>query len=178
MAVILLVIGGVISSHVFGLKLNEATRCRLSASDAARNAIGKLVFDVRSAKSIQVGSGTFSAFSPVADGALQRGSALLIYPTTNTNSFIVYYRDSSDSSLKRAETAAPQPKKIAEFLTNSMLFTSEDFTGSVLTDNENNRVIGVSLQFYQIRYPITTVGPGGFFDYYQVQTKITRRALE
>jgi hypothetical protein len=80
--------------------------------------------------------------------------------------------------LKRAETSAPTPKKIAEFLTNTVLFTSEDFRGNPLTDNENNRVIGVSLQFYQIRYPITTVGPGGFFDYYQVQTKITRRALE
>jgi len=178
MAVILLVMGGVISSHVFGLKLNEATRCRLSASDAARNAIGRLVTDIRSAKDIQVGSGTFSAFSQVADGTLQRGSAIRIYPTTNTNSFVVYYRDSSDSCLKRAETAVPQPKKIAEFLTNTMLFTSENFTGAVLTDNENNRVIGVDLQFYQIRYPITTVGPGGFFDYYQVRTKITRRALE
>ena len=178
MAVIMLVMGGVISSHVFGLKLNEATRCRLSASDAARNAIGKLVFDVRSAKGIQIGSGTFTAFSPVADGTLQRGSAIRIYPTTNTNSFVVYYRDSSDSCLKRAETAAPTPKKVAEFLTNSILFTSENFTGTVLTDNENNRVIGVDLQFYQIRYPITTVGPGGFFDYYQVRTKMTRRALE
>lgn len=178
MAVIMLVIGGVISSHVFGLKLNESTRARLSASDAARNAIGRLVVDVRSAKSIQVGNGTYAAFAPVADGSTQRGSAIRIYPTTNTNSFVVYYRDSSDSCLKRAETAAPSPKKIAEFLTNSILFTSENFKGQPLTDNEDNRVIGVDLQFYQIRYPITTVGPGGFFDYYQVQTKITRRVLE
>lgn len=178
MAVIMLVIGGVISSHVFGLKLNEATRAKLSASDAARNAIGRLVGDVRSGKSIQVGNGTFSAFSPVADGSTQQGPAIRIYPTTNTNSFIVYYRDSSDSCLKRAETAAPTPKRVAEFLTNTVLFTSENFAGSILTDNENNRVIGVDLQFYQIRYPITTVGPGGYFDYYQVRTKITRRALE
>jgi hypothetical protein len=178
MGVIMLVIGGVISSHVFGLKLNEVTRAKVSASDAARNAIGRLVGDVRSAKSIQIGDGTYSAFSPVADGSPQRGAAIRIYPTPNTNSFVVYYRDSSDSSLKRAETAAPAPKKVAEFLTNTVLFTSENFTGSVLTDNENNRVIGVGLQFYQIRYPITTVGPGNYFDYYQVRTKITRRALE
>ena len=178
MAVIMLVIGGVISSHVFGLKLNESTRARLSASDAARNAIGRLVVDVRSAKMIQVGSGTYTAFTPVADGSTQQGSAIRIYPTTNTNSFVVYYRDSSDSCLKRAETAAPTPRKIAEFLTNSVLFTSENFRGVPLTDDEDNRVIGVDLQFYQIRYPITTVGPGGFFDYYQVRTKITRRVLE
>jgi hypothetical protein len=178
MAVIMLVIGGVISSHVFGLKLNEATRAKVSASDAARNAIGRLVGDVRSAKSIQVGNGTFAAFTPVADGTTQRGAAIRLYPSTNTNSFVVYFRDSSDSCLKRAETAAPTPKKVAEFLTNTVLFSSENFSGTVLTDNENNRVIGVDLQFYQIRYPITSVGPGGYFDYYQVRTKITRRALE
>lgn len=178
MAVIMLVIGGVISSHVFGLKLNEATRAKVSASDAARNAIARLVTDVRSAKVIQIGSGSFAAFTPVADGSIQRGSAIRVYPTTNLSSYAVYYRDSTDSCLKRADTVATTPKKIAEFLTNTVVFTSENFGGTILTDNENNRVIGVDLQFYQIRYPITTVGPGGYFDYYQVRTKITRRALE
>lgn len=178
MAVILLVIGGVISSHVFGLKLNEATRAKLSASDAARNALGKLVSDIRSAKSIQVGSGTFAAFTPIADGQSQQGSALRIYPTTNLTSYIVYFRDSSDSTLKRADTGATTPRKIAEYLTNSIVFTSESYSNVVLTDNQNNRVIGVNLQFYQIQYPVTTIGQGGYFDYYQVRTKITRRALE
>lgn len=178
MAVIMLVIGGVISSHVFGLKLNEATRAKVSASDAARNAIARLVTDVRSAKMIQIGSGSFAAFTPVADGSIQRGSAIRVYPTTNVSSYTVYYRDSTDSCLKRADTAATTPKKVAEFLTNTVVFTSENFGGTILTDNENNRVIGVDLQFYQIRYPITTVGPGGYFDYYQVRTKITRRVLE
>jgi hypothetical protein len=150
----------------------------VSASDAARNAISRLVGDIRTAKVIQIGTGSYSAFSPVPDGSLQRGSAIRVYPTTNTNSFVVYYRDASDSCLKRAETAAPTPRKVAEFLTNTVLFSSENYLGTVLTDNENNRVIGLDLQFYQIRYPITTVGPGGYFDYYQVRTKVTRRALE
>ena len=178
MAVIMLVIGGVISSHVFGLKLNEATRAKLSASDAARNAIGKLVNDIRSAKTIEVGSGSFSAFVAVTNGLAQQGSALKIYPTTNTASYIVYYWDSSDSKLKRAATAATTPKAIAEYLTNSLVFTSENYAGTILTDNQNNRVIGVNMQFYQIQYPITTIGQGGLFDYYQVRTKITRRTLE
>ena len=178
MAIIMLVIGGVISSHVFGLKLNEATRAKLSASDAARNALNKLVGDIRSAKTIQIGSGTYSAFSAVADGSTQQGSALRIYPTTNTNSFVVYYLDSSDSKLKRASTTAVTPITVAEYLTNSVIFSSENYNGTVLTDNQNNRVIGVDFQFYQIRYPITTIGNGGYFDYYQVRTKITRRALE
>ncbi len=178
MAIIMLVIGGVISSHVFGLKLNEATRAKLSASDSARNALNKMVGDVRSAKTIQIGSGSYSAFTPVSDGSLQKGSALRIYPTTNTNSFVVYYLDTSDSKLKKASTTATTPVTVAEYLTNTVLFTSESYNGTVLTDNQNNRVIGVDMQFYQIRYPITTIGAGGYFDYYQVKTKITRRTLE
>jgi Tfp pilus assembly protein PilW len=85
MAVIMLVIGGVISSHVFGLKLNEGTRAKLSASDAARSAIGNLVGDVRSARIVQVGNGTYAAFTPVAAGSVQRGSALRIYPSTSSS---------------------------------------------------------------------------------------------
>lgn len=177
MAVIMLVIGGVISSHIFGLKLNESTRAKLSASDAARTAIGGLVGDVRSARTVQVGNGTYAAFTPVATGSLQRGSALRIYPSTNTTNFIVYFRDASDSSLKRADTGAPTPRKVADFLTNNIIFRAENYLGSNLTDNVNNRVIGVDLQFYQIRYPSVSVGAGGYFDYYQVKTKINRRAL-
>jgi len=178
MAIIMLVIGGVISSHVFGLKLNEATRAKLSASDAARNAIGKLVGDIRSAKIVEVGNGSFAAFVAVTNGLPQQGSAVKVYQTTNTSSYIVYYLDPADSKLKRAATGATTPRIIAEYLTNSIVFSSENFSGTVLTDNQNNRVIGVNMHFYQIQYPISTIGQGGYFDYYQVRTKITRRTLE
>ncbi len=177
-AIMMLVIGGVISSHVFGLKFNEATRAKLSASDAARHALNKLSGDIRSAKVIDVGSGTSSSFVPVANGSPQKGSAIRIYPSTNTNSFVVYYLDTSDSKLKRATNNATSTVTVAEYLTNTVIFTSENHLGTVLTDNQNNRVIGVSMQFYQIRYPITSIGTNGYFDYYQVNTKLTRRALE
>ena len=166
-----------ISSHVFGLKFNEGTRAKLSASDAARHALNKLSGDIRSAKVIDVGSGTQNSFVPVATGSPQRGSALRIYPSTNTNSFVVYYLD-SDTKLKRATNNASSSVTVAEYLTNTVLFSSEDYAGTVLTDNQNNRVIGVNLQFYQIRYPITPIGSNGYFDYYQVNTKLTRRTLE
>lgn len=177
-AIIMMVIGGVISSHVFGLKFNEATRAKLSASDAARHALNKLSGDIRSAKVIDVGSGTYNSFVPVANGSPQKGSALRIYPSTNTNTFVIYYLDTTDTKLKRATNNATSATTVAEFLTNTVVFSSENHMGSVLTDNQNNRVIGVNLQFYQIRYPITSIGSNGYFDYYQVNTKLTRRTLE
>ena len=67
---------------------------------------------------------------------------------------------------------------VADFITNNIVFTSEDCFGNVLTNNQNNRVISLKLQFYQVQYPITRIGPGNYYDYYQLTTKLTRRVLE
>jgi hypothetical protein len=48
----------------------------------------------------------------------------------------------------------------------------------VLTNNFNNRVIGVTLEFFQLQNPTVPIGPGSVFDYYRLRTKITRRAIE
>jgi hypothetical protein len=178
MAVTVLLFASLFSSHLLGLKLNELTRSKLTASDAARNTISKLVDDIRSAKLVQVGNGTQASFAAVASGSAQQGSAIRIYPSTNTNSFVVYYRNSGDSTLRRATNGAGSAKIIAQFITNSVVFASENYGGTVLTDNQNNRVISLNLQFYQIQYPIVTVGQGGLYDYYQLRTKVTRRAVE
>jgi hypothetical protein len=66
---------------------------------------------------------------------------------------------------------------VAHAISNQIVFTAEDYAGRILTNNENNRVIGLSLQFYQLQYPAIPIGPGNHFDYYQLRTKITRRAL-
>ena len=53
-----------------------------------------------------------------------------------------------------------------------MAFTAQDFSGNVLTNNQNNRVIHLTLEFYQ---------PARFLlgaDYYKLETSMTRRALQ
>jgi hypothetical protein len=67
---------------------------------------------------------------------------------------------------------------VANFITNSTIFSSEDAFGNVLTNNQNNRVIALKLQFYQMQYPIVRIGPGNYYDFYQLSTKTTRRVLE
>ena len=59
-----------------------------------------------------------------------------------------------------------------------MVFSSEDYTGAVLRSNINNRVISLTLQFYQLQYPTVSIGPGQLYDFYQLRTKITPRAFE
>ena len=172
-----MVMAGVLAAHAFGLKLFEMSKTKLGASDDARAAVGSMVSEIRQAKLIRIGGGDASSFTEVAVDTPQRGSAIQIYPTTDTNTFVRYYRD-SDQKLKRIATGETNALVIANAISNVVVFTSEDFTGTVLTNNENNRVIGLALQFYQLEYPAVSVGPGNLYDYYQLRTKITRRALE
>ncbi len=76
-------------------------------------------------------------------------------------------------------TNAGQPTlAIAGSITNTMpLFAAEDGYGHTLTNNLNNVVIGVYLQFRQLQYPLVNIGPTNYFQYYQLHTRITRRLM-
>lgn len=174
-----LMISGVLSVHIFGLKLNDLVRAKMGASDEARSAISKMVGEIRSAGTIKIGTGNKTSFAEIANGAPQKGNAIQIYPLkTNTANYIRYYWDSTDKRLKRSVNGGTAVTVVANAITNSVVFTSEDYTGTIISDNINNRVIGLSLQFYQLEYPKVTIGPGSLYDFYQLRTKITRRALE
>ena len=173
-----MVVGGILYTHIFGVKMYQITKSKLGVSDQARGAISLLIGEIRSAKSIQIGDGSLSSFTQCADGALQQGRAIQIYATTNSASFVRYYLDGTDAKLKRTTNGTSAIDVVAEYITNNIVFTSEDFRGTNLTSSQNNRVIGLSLQFYQIQYPITVIGPGNFYDFYQLRTKVTRRTVE
>ncbi|MBI3881779.1 MAG: prepilin-type N-terminal cleavage/methylation domain-containing protein [Verrucomicrobia bacterium] len=177
-SIFMLLIMALLSVQIGGLRMFGLTRAKLGANSDARHVLGPLLLDVRAAKILQVGNMSNGAFAPLAMGTLQAGSAVQVNLTTNTNSFICYYLDSPTSELRRV-TNGGAPETVAQYLTNSVLFTAEDYNGRVITTNQNNRVIGVTLQFYQVQYPITQIGtPGAYFDFYQLRTKVTRRAFE
>lgn len=177
MAVVLFLLAGVMSAHVFGLRLFELNKAKLGASDDARGAISHMLTEIRSAKLVRVGQGTASSFTEVAPNAPQRGGALQVYPTASTNVFVRYFLD-GDQKLKRVASGVAGATVVAAAITNQTVFTAEDFSGTTLTNNENNRVIGLSLQFFQLQYPAVSIGPGSLYDFYQLRAKITRRALE
>jgi hypothetical protein len=179
MAILMIVMAGVLYGHITGLKLYGLTKAKLGASDMARNAINGLISEIRSAKSVDVGNGDIATFAQCAEGLPQRGNAVLIYPTTDTNTWIKYYLDLTSKKLLRTTNGATVREIVAEFITNQVVFAAEDYTGTAITANQNNRVISLSLQFYQVQYPVTPIGsPGAYFDSYQLRTKITRRTLE
>ncbi len=178
LTILTMVLAGIISSHLFGVRMLEITKAKLGASDEARGAVSRLTSEIRSAKRIQIGTGDLSGFTEIGDGLPQQGTAIQIFASTNTNHYARYYWDASDKKLKRTSDGAAAVSIIAQSITNSQVFTSEDFAGNIITNNQNNRVVGLILQFYQIQYPIILIGPGNYYDFYQLRTRITRRTLE
>jgi hypothetical protein len=175
MAVFALMMAGVLTGHLYGLRMNQVTRCKLGASDEARKAIGKLFEEIRTAKYVRVGTGTLNTFLEITNlNIVQQGNALRITPGTNTD-FIQYYWDSADKKLKRTTTGASAALVVANSISNSMVFTLEDFQGKPLTNTQNNFVVGLKLEFYQLDFPDVAIGPGQLFDYYQLRTKVTKR---
>jgi prepilin-type N-terminal cleavage/methylation domain-containing protein len=176
MAIIVMVLAAVITSHLLGLRLFEMTKSKLGASDDARRAISTMISEIRSAKIVRVGSGNAATFTAVGVNTPQRGSALQIHPSTNTNVWVRYYWDAGDQKVKRAANSATTPTVVANSVSNQMVFSAENFRGETLTNNAQECVVGLNLQFYQLQYPSVSIGPGQLFDYYQLQTRITPRA--
>lgn len=177
MAIFLLVVVSVIYSHLFGLKMFNVTSTKLAASHGARAALNRVRDDIRSARVLYVGVGTSTAFNNIAANSPHLGNAVQIYPTANNNTFIRYFWDATDQKLKRAASGTTQIEVIASFITNQIVFSAEDFQGNALTNDLNNRIVKMTLDFCQWELPSVQVA-GGYFDYYRLQTRMTRRTIE
>jgi type II secretory pathway pseudopilin PulG len=178
MALFSLVIIAVLSLHLFGLRMYRISESKLSATGEARVALNQIRDEIRSGKTLLVGTGDATAFTPPAINANQIGNALQIYPSTDTNQFVRYYLDATDQKLKRLTSGTDQITVLASYITNDLVFAAENHQGQVLTNDQNNRVIRLMLDFFQWQYPISTAGSDGMYDYYQLNTRITRRTIE
>jgi hypothetical protein len=178
MGLFALVVIGMVYSQIFGMKMFNITSTRLSASDNARRVLNQVRDEVRSGKLLYVGNCSGTGFTHIARDALHQGNALQIHPSTDTNVFIRYYLDTTSQSLKRTTSSNSVVQVLAPYLTNQIAFVAEDFAGRILTNDQNNRVIKMVLDFYQWEFPVARVGGGAFFDYYHLQTRITRRRIE
>jgi prepilin-type N-terminal cleavage/methylation domain-containing protein len=179
MAIFGMVVVGILSLHIFGLKLNKMVEVKLQATEDSRRALGRLVSDIHAAGIVKVGTGSASSFTEAAFNAAQQGNALQIYPIkTNTTRYVRYYLDSGNNQLMRLDSASITPAFVSGWVTNRQVFSSEDFAGNVLSNNLNNRVIGINLEFYKLDNPSIHFGHGSYYDYYRLQTRVTRRSLE
>lgn len=172
MAVFLLMLAGIIAANLFGLRMFQVNTTKLNVTTWSRQTVENITTEVHSCNSVSVGNITNGVFEGLLNGETQQGTALLVYPTTNTTNYIVYFLNPPDQTFRRTTGQPGSAEILADSVTNMIAFTAQDFSGNVLTNNQNNRVIHLTLEFYQ---------PARFLqgaDYYKLETSMTRRALE
>ena len=170
MAVFMLMLAGILAANLFGLRMFQINEAKLNIATWSRQTVEKMATEVHSCNSASVGYITNGVFEGLLNGETQQGTALLLYPTTNTTNYIVYYLNLPDQTFRRTTQQAGSAQILADSVTNAIAFTAQDFSGKVLTNNLNNRVIHLTLEFYQ---------PARFLegaDYYRLETALTRRA--
>jgi hypothetical protein len=166
-----LVVIGVMAAHLGSLRFAEFVRPKVQNSQYCREALGPLVEEARAAMSIQVGTGTISSFTAAAATKPQAGNAIKIFPTTNNSQYIFYYRDPASNILYKRGLNDSNAVRFADCVTNTTLFSLEDFRGVVLTNTQNSSVLGIVLQLKR------DSAVSGISDSYQVATKVTRRNI-
>jgi prepilin-type N-terminal cleavage/methylation domain-containing protein len=175
MAVFMLVVAGILSAHLFGLRMFQVNQTKLNATEWSRNTFGKITDEIHACNSISIENvDTNGIFTPLFPWETQQGNALAIYPTADTNTFTMYFVNLPDETFRQTVVTASGSNTVilADSVTNAIIFTAQDFSGNVLTNNENNRVIHLTLDFYQ---------PAGYQQSsysYQLETSVTRRALQ
>jgi type II secretory pathway pseudopilin PulG len=198
-----LVVLATVAVQIYASRVYTLAGTTLNTAQQARMTMNDIRDTVREARIVYVGNYQAAAgnplnnFSVVANGGLQQGNALEIFPSpNNTNNFtLVYLQPGNGTSftvfspsgailntnslirITYTNGMLAASNDIADYVTNQIVFDAEDFEGNVLTANENNYLIHMTLDFSQWEYPIAMVGTNSFnaFDYYQLNTVMTRR---
>src|ERR1035441_10083683 len=164
---------GIIYVWMFAMRYDELVCSKLGASEKSRMSFDQLTGDIRSAKWWKVGNGTN-----------QIGNALKLCASGDTNStaFIIYCFDTNACNLYRMTNGVTPFQIIAQSLTNSgtlgngttntsMTFHAEQYDGTPAMDWQYKYAIVTTMEFCQYQYPLTSVGPNYYYNYYRIQLK-------
>jgi prepilin-type N-terminal cleavage/methylation domain-containing protein len=194
-----LVILATIAMQIYASRVYTLAATRLSATEEARSAMNDIRDRVRQSRLVYVGQYVSATGNPLIDftamtnGDPQQGNALMIYPSTGTSNFTLVYLQPGNGSNSWANSSPANVNSlilltytngslqisndVADYVTNQIIFDAENFEGSVLSSNQNNYLIHMTLSFSQWEYPIAYIGSNSFnaYDYYQLNTVMTRR---
>jgi len=163
---------GVMAVYFSGIEFNQYIQPKILNSQYSRQTVARLIEEVRSANSLQVGTGGLTNFTQAGATNLQTGNALRIYMATNwTGPYILYFHDQATATVQRVPASSTTPAIIAAGVTNHVIFSFEDYAGNVLTNSQNNAVMSVLLQLKR------TSSWKNITDAYQVRARATRRSI-
>lgn len=172
MAVFSMLVAATVASQVFGLRMYRLSDAKLTVTADARRVLNHVQDEIRSAKLVYVGNATSASFRLISGMTPQVGNGLKICATTDTNTYVYYFQDPEDSTLKRVLSGGKPMEVLAHNVTNLVVFRAEDFQGNTLSNFQDTRAISMVLQFRQAEYN------GNMFENYRLQTRIARRDVE
>ena len=177
---------GMVSSQIYGMRVYTLTATKLVSTAGAREVIGSLRDQIREANLVYIGncSSDWTTYSDITNGK-QQGNAVEIYPTTNSTPYFICYLDTTTSTNRlmlynSGTNGEGTTRDLCDYITNTMPFDAEDMYGHVLTNNQNNRVIGITMQFSKWAFPIARIRGTNINEYqfYQLRARATRRAID
>jgi prepilin-type N-terminal cleavage/methylation domain-containing protein len=189
-AIFTTVVTTMVAVQVFGLRVYTLAATKLSATMGSRKAMNQIRDQIREAKTLNVGNcnSTPGSFNALGLTNYQVGNALEIFPTTNLNNYSLFYLNTTTATNCTLEqftvsNGVTNSVALVGYITNQDIFTAQDYAGNTLTNDQvmaNRMVIYLKLQFWQWEYPIAFVGTNALnaYDYYQLRTRITRRAFD
>jgi prepilin-type N-terminal cleavage/methylation domain-containing protein len=166
-----LLVMGIIGANLFGLRWYQLGSTEMVATDSAREGIGKLTDELRNCNDAMVGQVTNGTFLAPVAGEQQTGNGLLIYASTNTNNYVLYFLNPTNQTFLRFTSNPATNFIIAQNVTNTNVFQLQDCFGNLLTNNQNNCVIHCSLQFYSYTAQSSAATS------YQLQTSVAPRSM-
>jgi hypothetical protein len=199
LAIFAFVIAATVAIQYYGLNIYYLSATKLTATTSGRQTINTIRNQILGAVYLKVGTYSNAAFNQVTNGAEQIGNAIKIYPTTNATPYTIFYMQPGATGYLNSVTYdtnnnAGPVTALASGFTNYLCFQAEGFstnnngyalwsymTGSqtnwyvILTNSQNNRVIHMTLHYYQWAYPVAQIG--NVYDYYTLQTRATRRDI-
>src|SRR5208283_706139 len=90
-----------VAIQIFGLRIYALAATKLVATTGGRQALNQIREQIREARTVYVGtcsSVSASSFQLITNTQPQQGNALIIYPTTNTTWYSIYYLDTSTTT--------------------------------------------------------------------------------
>jgi hypothetical protein len=181
--------GVLVAVQLFGLRIYTLAATKLVATTGGREALNQIRDQIRGGKMVYVGncSNAVSSSFNLITNAPQQGNALIIYPTTNTAAYSVYYLDTSTTTnyliqFNVSNSVTIYTNTLTKYITNQIVFDARDWQNNIVTNEQcldNRLLIEVTMQFSQWEYPIAKIGPSiawNAYDYYQLRTRVFRRA--
>jgi hypothetical protein len=184
LAVFAFVIAATVAIQYYGLNVYYLSATKLTATTGGRKTINTVRNQILGAVYLKVGIYSNAVFKPITNGVQQIGNAIKIYPTTNPVPYTIFYMQPGATGRLNSITYDDHSNAgpviaLASWITNYLCFQAESYqswkTNCILITNQNNRVIHLTLHFYQWEYPVARIG--NVYDYYTLQTRATRRDI-